>query len=106
MESPRCDECNKLLEDWSGNIMVNSTEYPDKVNYLMIWCKQCTIDLDRKGVGGDYHNLWELSWVKQAYFDLEKELFTEILSGHKNWSIDAINRFNNLGRSLYEKEES
>lgn len=105
MGIPRCDECNKSLPEWSGNIMVDNTEYPDKIEYIMVWCKECTGKLDRQGAGRQYHNLWELSWVKQGYFDLEKELFDELTSGRPRWSFDALKRFNRLGRLLFLEDD-
>ncbi|KKI90680.1 hypothetical protein WQ54_19360 [Bacillus sp. SA1-12] len=101
MGTPRCDECNKPLPNWSGNVMVDGTTYPDNIDFIMIWCKECTGSLDRKGAGRQYHNLWELSWVKQGYFDLEKDLFEELTVGRRRWSLDALKQFNRLGRLLY-----
>ncbi|ERI06479.1 hypothetical protein [Aneurinibacillus aneurinilyticus] len=100
---PKCDECGKELTDWSGNIMVEGKSYHDKIDDFLIWCKECTVRLDRTGEGNKFHNLWELSWLKKDYFSLEEELFEEVKEGQNRWSLDALKKINQLGRMVYEQ---
>lgn len=67
VDNVKCDVCGKTLDSWIGNIMVPHSELDGDVIYdLQIWCKPCTKELDSKGVGRRYHNLWELSWLKDG----------------------------------------
>jgi hypothetical protein len=104
MSNPCCDECGKELENWSGNIMVDGNEYPDNIKEIFVWCKGCTNKLDAKGVGRKFHNIWELSWLKKSYFDIEREIFEELKSERSRWQMPALIKINNLGRQSFGLE--
>lgn len=103
MRAPECAVCEKKLENWAGNVMVDSVEYPDKVNKLVIMCKECTAKLDRKGIGQKWHNLWELRWVRDDFIDLIEEVFEEFTGQNSTrWSQDAIKDLLNLGKLIHK----
>ena len=84
---PKCEECEKELKDWSGNIMVPESEYPDNIPYFHVWCKECTGKLDKQGRGKTFHNIWELGWIKRDYLKMVEELFEDIKIGEKQMVI-------------------
>ncbi|MFK4167728.1 hypothetical protein ACI2LM_15925 [Paenibacillus lautus] len=100
-DHPICEHCERALENWSGNIMVDTRDYPDKIDTFHVWCKECTTDLDKRGVGRRFHNIWELSWFKKTYFDLEREVLEELKEENPRWGIEALMKFNDLGRMVY-----
>lgn len=66
MRYPKCEVCNQEIENWSGNVMIlDNLTSDEEIDDLQIWCKPCTNKLDAEGTGKQYHNLWELSWVKE-----------------------------------------
>lgn len=65
MNIVKCDVCKSPLNDWRGNVMIPRESFEGEIDDLQIWCKLCTKKLDREGKGRYYHNLWELSWVKE-----------------------------------------
>ncbi|PHB54582.1 hypothetical protein COE92_14450 [Bacillus wiedmannii] len=107
MNAPICLHCKKEIENWSGNIMVKHEDMDSGViQGLEVWCKECTVSLDKKGYGDNYHNLWELSWVKESYFNQLESLI------HRMQEQEGIYKFSNqavldclqLGRILYDKQ--
>ena len=99
-KAPVCLHCNTELNEWKGNVMVKESEMsPGQViSHLEVWCKGCTRELDNAGRGRDYHNLWELSWVKETYFDQLEGL----LKSAYNFSPEAVLECVELGRILYD----
>ncbi|MFB6367914.1 hypothetical protein ACFCP7_28595 [Paenibacillus elgii] len=104
MASPKCVVCEEELSNWSGNIMVHKNHYPDTIDRLVIMCKNCTSELDKRGPGRQWHNLWELSWIKESYLDLEREIFKDLTHENSRWTLSALKDFNNLGRILNGKK--
>jgi hypothetical protein len=86
--------------------MVKKSEMFDNkvINSLEVWCKECTGKLDDKGYGRQYHNLWELSWVKEDYFE-QLETLIERMAGESvyKFSQQAVLDCLQLGRILYDK---
>ena len=104
--APRCDACKKTLEDWSGNIMVPSSA--TVVDHFDIWCKECTRELDRKGLGKEAHNIWELSWAKNDFFSLLSSVVERPASGDYptfKFTPKAMKEIINLGSILYKEKE-
>lgn len=107
VNGPACVHCEKELSDWSGNVMVSSNEMlkVGEISRLEVWCKQCTTKLDKTGYGRDYHNLWELSWVKETYFNqLESLVERMVESPTYHFSFQAVMDCVQLGRILYDNQ--
>lgn len=97
MKYPTCSSCGKTLKDWHGNVMVDSATWPERTEWIKIICKDCTGKLDDAGVGQQYHNLWELRWLKDKaslYGEIECLLDNVTLPvGHPSrteWSRQAL----------------
>ncbi len=99
---PKCDVCKKVLKDWSGNIMIDSKKYHDEIEDFQIWCKECTDKLNSEDVDNLYHNIWELSLVKQGYLEMKLELFGGLKGDKSKWSLEALKKFNQLWCMLYK----
>ncbi|PEA53080.1 hypothetical protein CON64_20045 [Bacillus pseudomycoides] len=108
MHAPVCLQCKKRLQDWKGNVRIKKEEMFDTrvIQSLEIWCKECTTVLDEKGPGREYHNLWELSSVKESYFDQIISLISRMQEkeGLYRFSEKAILDCLHLGRILYDKK--
>ncbi|KIL46170.1 hypothetical protein [Jeotgalibacillus campisalis] len=98
----KCDECEKDIENWSANIMVDSSNFHERIEDFQVVCKPCTRDLDSTNRGSQLHNLWELSWLKNDYLDMEREIFEEMSIGRKRFSHEALLKINNIGRKINE----
>lgn len=94
---PVCEKCDKVLDDWMGNIMVPKSQYPDKIPYIQIWCKKCTVKLDEVGPGRDYHNLWELNWM-QDFPERVRSIFEDMKYEPERWSDESLNKIIELGK--------
>ncbi|AWC31880.1 MULTISPECIES: hypothetical protein [Bacillus] len=108
MNAPICLHCEKELENWRGNVMTKKDEMfsTGVVQGLEIWCKECTSSLDKRGYGTEYHNLWELAWVKETYFDQLESLINQMQDreGLYRFSNQAVMDCLQLGRILYDKQ--
>lgn len=104
--APVCVHCNTELSNWRGNVMVSKKEmFEDKkVQHLQVWCKECTTRLDKNANGRDYHNLWELSWLKETYFEQMESLVNQLESPVYSFSPQAILDCVELGRILYDNK--
>ena len=89
---PKCMECHRDLEDWEGNVMVRSSDFGDRqIPEIRIICKQCTNALDSAGSGREWHNLWELRWVKtNPVWCLARALAGFIYDTHPRWKQAAV----------------
>lgn len=99
---PHCEWCNQAIPDWSGNVMVNSDYgHVHEIRDARIICKPCTRRIDATGEGNQWHNYWELDWIKNPdslYSDLQ-EILEELVSAvedpgstHTRWTRPALNR--------------
>ena len=103
--APTCEHCGKVLSDWNGNLMVDGSTH--LVKEFFIWCKECTRELDRKGIGHRYHNIWELSWIKNDYFQLLRDALDQV--GEEEgpgytFTKKSLKQLVDLGEILYEKK--
>ena len=90
-----CEICNKELKDWSGNVMIPKKTDDETIEDLQIWCKECTVKEDKQGIGHLYHNLWELSWVKEDGESILNETgYSEQFSKHVKEKLLSIIRNN------------
>lgn len=95
--APVCSRCNKALNDWVGNIMVDRNLYgvhPSRISNLCVVCKPCTRELDRSGEGRAYHNFWELRWIKDSPMSyvggMLQDLLVESKYITKKWDAEAV----------------
>lgn len=99
MESPVCVCCEKELVAWNGNIMVDMDELfrkdYRKIDNLEVWCKDCT----KRISGRSKHNLLELIWVKEDYFDH----FNQLFFGEVVYTQEALSVYMRLGEMIYKK---
>ena len=93
MATPSCAICQKNLPDWEGNVMVDGQEYPQRVARLQVVCKECTRKLDASGKRRDYHNIWELRWVREQPLYLISNMVMDVLEGEgapHQWDREAV----------------
>jgi hypothetical protein len=106
VEAPYCEHCGKVLDNWTGNVMVDASTH--LVKEFIIWCKECTRELDRKGYGRRYHNIWELSWVKNGYFELLRDAIDRAGEEEREvgytFTNNSLKQLVNLGEILYDKK--
>lgn len=57
---PRCETCGRELHDWEGNVLV-PPGWESAVDDIAIACKGACGETARLR---EWHNLWELSWVR------------------------------------------
>lgn len=91
--APVCGRCHKVLDNWVGNIMVDNSLYPERISQLQVICKGCTRQLDASGFRKQYHNIWELSWIREAPLLRLAEILQEITQQPEavsRWEADAI----------------
>lgn len=104
--APTCEHCGKVLSDWNGNLMVDGSTY--LVKEFIIWCKECTRELDREGIGKRYHNIWELSWIKNGYFQYLRKALDQYGEEEREvgytFTKKALKQLVDLGEILYEKK--
>jgi len=82
MSFVKCDLCNTPIDNWSGNVMIPKNSTEGTIDDLQIWCKPCTRKMDSAGPGMNYHNLWELNWIREDREDILKESdYAERFSG-------------------------
>ncbi|GAB4230703.1 MAG: hypothetical protein Kow00121_59420 [Elainellaceae cyanobacterium] len=97
---PKCDRCQKELRDWQGNIMISEQPYHSRqeIKEIGVLCKQCTNQLDATGVGQQFHNIWELSWLKEHPVYYLGSMLTDLVSDDPNWTWrkDAVHRICSL----------
>jgi hypothetical protein len=95
---PICDVCSKELQDWIGNIMISSDDYfrqnPSKVESVNVFCKSCTRKMDGNGTGKQWHNLWELLWLKESTIYWLGSLIADLTSEEPRivWSQEAVEK--------------
>ena len=111
--NPMCDVCGKEIRDWEGNIMVPWDEYlpttegePASVRtirMIKIMCKPCTIQIDRERIGEEWHNLWELSWVKDDTLRYLGIILSNLLSADLGfaWKPEAVRKVYKLALAAH-----
>lgn len=81
---PQCNFCGKGLADWTGNIMVPMKDYftgePKVIREVKVVCKACTTHIDGLGEGSEWHNLWELEWIRQHTIRYLGQIISNLLS--------------------------
>jgi hypothetical protein len=93
MDTPKCDWCDAELPDWTANIMVNTEVYFKQrtVGRLQVVCKPCTRKLYEQGKSSEWHNLWELRWVRDNLLHLLRGVLGSRTKGAEiRWSDQAI----------------
>ena len=99
MMSPTCVVCEKELPDWQASIMVNNHAYNHEhiIDRLEVICKPCTRAMRGTSDFTKYHNIWELSWVKDRFVHLlGTVLFDQSSKSDYKWSDEALNDFYRL----------
>ncbi len=96
-ENPQCERCETVLGDWSGNIMVPTDDYllsPSRIETVMVLCKKCTTSLDKSGKGNQWHNLWELSWIRDHPIHYLGRILEAAYSEEpsRRWSYESANK--------------
>lgn len=95
--APTCLHCEEELSDWCGNVMVDFNR--PVVEEIEIWCKDCTNDLDKTGIGRKYKHIWELVWVKNEFFALLEQKV--VVEDGNPFSDHAKEQLIDLGRMVY-----
>ena len=99
MMSPTCVVCEKELPDWQASIMVNNQAFTfeQTIDRLEVICKPCSRAMTMEGTPRKYHNIWELSWVKDRFVHLlGTVLFDQSSKSDYKWSDEALNDFYRL----------
>lgn len=108
MPSPKCSECERELTDWHGNVMVDDNSFMKyRIDHIFVLCKECTLHLDRTGVGREFHNLWELNWLRTQFFYYIGRAIHDTMSESPvlpKWSKAALNEVCKLGEFLETNE--
>ncbi|MBC1800793.1 hypothetical protein [Listeria booriae] len=98
-----CEICEKEIENYSANIMIRNSEYPNASNIFLV-CKPCTSFLDsqgtQKGTERDFHNIWELQWLKEDFSEFHEQIQKESKEGSRIWGQEAKDKMTAIGRAL------
>ena len=83
---PKCDVCGQELKDWQGNVMILTNDFQNRtISEIILICKFCTEELDKKGVGQKWHNLWELAWIKRHTIYHLGNVMADLISDQPKW---------------------
>jgi hypothetical protein len=76
--------------------MVPSRDYfgssQKKIEEIRVVCKPCTILMDQAGEGQEWHNLWELLWMKEHTLRYLGHMISTLISDEPtiSWSSGAV----------------
>ena len=90
---PKCSVCGEELEDWQGNVLVPDSDFEAGIiSKIRVVCKPCTRRLDEKRVGEEWHNIWELHWLKESTIHYLCQVMSSFVDERPmfTWEKDAV----------------
>lgn len=108
MSDLNCSLCGRSAGDLDADVVVDRDDLsaPDAcVNRLQVVCRGC---MARPEVGGRFHTMWGLDWLRSHYLAVTRGLMTDLASGSPDvaWSGEAVDGFVRLGYFLLPGQET